>query len=100
MVKIRLQRLGRRNRSCYRIVVTDARTKRDGVYLEKVGQYDPVEKSAEKQLVVNTERVQHWLGRGAQLTESVALLLRKRGMALPAKKRRKPKAARTAPAKA
>lgn len=80
MVRIRFQRLGRRNRSCFRIVVTDARVKRDGEYLEKLGQYDPVEKDTAKRCTVNAERVKHWLTKGAQLSEPVALLLRKQGV--------------------
>lgn len=82
MVRIRLQRLGRRNRSCYRIIVADARKKRQGEYLEKVGQYDPVEKDSAKQFKVDAERVKHWLGQGAQLSEAVAVLLRKQGVDL------------------
>ncbi|HYG77700.1 MAG TPA: 30S ribosomal protein S16 [Planctomycetota bacterium] len=82
MVKIRLQKLGRRNRAFFRIVVTDVRTKRQGEYLEKLGQYDPVEKDAEKQLTVNTDRVKHWVGLGAQATEAVVNLLKKKGLNL------------------
>ena len=80
MVRIRLQRLGRRNRSYFRIVVTDARVKRQGLYLEKVGQYDPVEQDKEKQLAVNAERVKHWLERGAQPSDAVVSLLKKKGV--------------------
>ena len=80
MVKIRLQKLGRRNRSYFRIVATDARTKRQGMYLENLGTYDPIEKVAEKAVVVNTERVKHWVGQGAQATDAVVSLLRKRGV--------------------
>jgi small subunit ribosomal protein S16 len=85
MVRIRFQRLGRRNRSCFRIVVTDARKKRQGEYLEKIGQYDPVEKDAAKQFLVDAERVKHWLGQGAQLSEAVAVLLKHQGVDLGAK---------------
>lgn len=96
MVKIRLQKLGRRNRSFFRIVATDARTKRQGNYLEKLGTYDPIEKLAEKAVVVNTERVKHWVDQGAQATEAVVNLLRKRGLQLlnkPAKPKKKKKPA-------
>ncbi len=82
MVKIRLQKLGRRNRAFFRIVVADARVKRQGAYLEKLGQYDPIEKDAEKQLTVNTERVKHWIGLGAQASEAVSHLLKRRGLNL------------------
>ena len=80
MVKIRLQKLGRRNRAYFRIVVTDVRVKRQGVYLEKLGDYDPIEKDEQKQLKVNTERAKHWLDHGAQPTEAVIHLLKKRGL--------------------
>ena len=82
MVKIRLQRLGRRNRSYYRIVVMDARVKRQGMYLEKLGQYDPIEADEAKKVVVNGERVKHWLEQGAQPTHAVVSLLRKRGIVM------------------
>ncbi len=85
MVKIRLQKLGRRNRSYFRIVVTDVRVKRQGMYLEKLGQYDPVEPNMEKALVVNADRVQHWLSVGAQPTDAVVALLNKKGVAIPSK---------------
>ena len=80
MVKIRLQKLGRRNRAYFRIVVTDVRVKRQGLYLEKLGTYDPIEKTPEKQVVVNIERVKHWTAQGAQPSHAVVSLLRKRGM--------------------
>lgn len=82
VVKIRLQKLGRRNKAYFRIVVTDARVKRQGTYLEKLGQYDPIETDKEKQLLVNTDRVKHWVAQGAQATEAVVNLLRKRGLNL------------------
>ena len=100
MVKIRLQKLGRRNRACYRIVVTDARVKRQGLYLEKVGQYDPVMKDETKQLTVDGERVKHWLNLGAQATESVALLLRRAGVVMPKPAKAKKAPRKTAPAAA
>ena len=86
MVKIRLQKLGRRNRAFFRIVVADARVKRQGTYLEKLGHYDPIEKVAEKQVVVKLDRVQHWVGLGAQATEAVVKLLKHRGLNLNAEK--------------
>src|ERR1035437_1947436 len=71
VVKIRLQKLGRRNRAFFRIVVTDVRVKRQGAYLEKLGHYDPIETKKEKQVLVNMERYNHWLKHGAQATEAV-----------------------------
>jgi small subunit ribosomal protein S16 len=94
VVKIRLQKLGRRNRAFFRIVVSDARVKRQGLYLEKVGQYDPIEKNEEKALLINTERCQHWINQGAQPTEAVAHLLKKKGMVLSKPTPATPKAAK------
>ncbi|RKX69606.1 30S ribosomal protein S16 [candidate division WOR-3 bacterium] len=71
MLKIRLQRVGRRNLPLYRIVVIDSRKARDGESIEVVGNYDP---RADK-VAINTERVDFWLGRGAQLTNRVRKLL-------------------------
>lgn len=80
MVKIRLQKLGRRNRAFFRIVVTDVRVKRQGSYLENLGTYDPIEKTPEKAVNVNLERVKHWTAQGAQPSDAVVNLLRKRGL--------------------
>ena len=99
MVKIRLQKLGRRHRSFFRIVVTDVRAKRQGTYLEKLGQLDPLEKDAVKQLTLNTERAKHWLALGAQPTPAVASLLEKAGVTLSKPKVKKPKKAKQAPQK-
>ena len=93
-----MQRLGRRNRSCFRIVVTDARVKRQGMYLEKLGQYDPVQKDTDKKLSVDVERVRHWVGQGAQVTEGAATLLRKYHILNAAGKVTAPKAPQAAPA--
>lgn len=96
MVKIRLQKLGRRNRAYFRIVVTDARVKRQGTYLEKLGQYDPIEKELDKKVVVNAERVLHWVKQGAQPTEAVANLLKNKGIVLRVPKKPNPKPAEKA----
>ncbi|GMV80089.1 MAG: hypothetical protein AMXMBFR7_12730 [Planctomycetota bacterium] len=80
MVKIRLLRTGRRNAAQYRIVLTDARVKRQGRYLEKLGNYDPTATSDDKKVLIDKDRVQHWLSHGAQPTESVVHLLKKVGL--------------------
>ena len=79
MVKIRLQKLGRRNRAFFRIVVSDVRVKRQGAYLEKLGHYDPIEDKADKQVTIDMERYNHWLKQGAQSTPAVENLVRKFG---------------------
>ena len=79
-VKIRMSRMGRRHRPFFRINVIDSRTPRDGRVLEKLGQYDPLEKDAEKQLVLNTERAMHWLSLGAAPSDTVSDMLVKLGV--------------------
>src|SRR5689334_16257172 len=76
-VKIKLKRLGKIREPYYRIVIADARTKRDGRAIEEIGKYHP---KAEPSLIeVNSERVQHWLSVGAQPTEPVRVLLKSTG---------------------
>jgi small subunit ribosomal protein S16 len=72
-VKIKLKRLGKIREPYYRIVVADARTKRDGRAIEEIGSYNP--KADPSVIEVNSERVQHWLSVGAQPTDPVRHLL-------------------------
>ena len=83
MVKIRLARGGAKKRPFYHIVVTDQRNKRDGRAIERVGFYNPVAQGGEVPLQLDTARVQHWIGNGAQLTEKVRVLF-KQASAAPA----------------
>ncbi len=83
MVRIRLQRMGRRNRPFFRIVVADARAPRDGAFIEIIGHYDPLPDPAT--IVVNKERALFWLSRGAQPTDTVRDLFRKVGIEVPEK---------------
>jgi small subunit ribosomal protein S16 len=73
-VKIKLKRLGKIRNPQYRIVVADARTKRDGRAIEEIGLYQP--KQEPSLIEVNSERVQYWLGVGAQPTEPVLSILK------------------------
>jgi small subunit ribosomal protein S16 len=75
--KIKLMRIGKMREPHYRIVVADARTKRDGRAIEAVGEYHP--KDDPSTIRVDSERIQYWLGVGAQPTESVAAILRVTG---------------------
>ncbi len=75
--KIKLMRLGKMRAPYYRIVVADARTKRDGRSIETIGKYHP--KQHPSFIEVNSERAQYWLGVGAQPTEAVAAILRVTG---------------------
>jgi small subunit ribosomal protein S16 len=72
-VKIRLKRLGKIREPYYRVVVADARTKRDGRAIEEIGKYHP--KLEPSLIQINSERVQYWLSVGAQPTEQVQHLL-------------------------
>ena len=76
-VKIKLQRLGKIRTPHYRVVIADARTKRDGKVIENIGIYEP--KAEPSVIKINSERAQHWLSVGAQPTEAVAALLKVTG---------------------
>lgn len=76
MVKIRLTRGGAKKRPFYHIVVTDQRNKRDGRAIERIGYYNPVARGAEPRVQIDTARVDHWVGVGAQLSEKVDQLYR------------------------
>ena len=76
-LKIRLRQQGRTNRLCYRLVVTDGRTPRDGRYIESVGWYNPIEQDTDKNLCIREDRIQHWLDHGAILTTKAAALVKK-----------------------
>ena len=76
-VKIKLQRVGKIRNAQYRVVITDARTRRDGAVIENIGIYHPKE---EPSLIrIDSERAQYWLGVGAQPTEPVRALLKVTG---------------------
>ncbi|KIE05671.1 30S ribosomal protein S16 [Candidatus Jidaibacter acanthamoeba] len=75
-VKIRLSRSGAKKRPYYRIVVADARSPRDGKFIEKIGSYNPLlAKDNEQRVVINQERAKHWLSVGAQATDRVEKFL-------------------------
>jgi small subunit ribosomal protein S16 len=75
MVKIRLARGGAKKRPFYHIVVTDSRNKRDGRRIERIGFFNPIARGQEERLRVNLDRVDHWTGVGAQLSERVKHLV-------------------------
>lgn len=75
MVTIRLARAGAKKRPFYHIVVTDSRNARDGRYIERVGFFNPVAKGNEEKLRMDSDRVQHWIGQGAQTSDRVAKLI-------------------------
>ncbi len=79
-VRLRLTRMGRRKRPFYRIVAVDSRVKRDGKYLEAIGFYNPVPDPYELQ--IDTERALYWLKQGAQPSDTVRSLFRRKGIML------------------
>lgn len=83
MVKLRLKRFGRRHRPFYRLSAMDIRTPRDGMPIEELGTYDPIEKDAAKALKLNTDRVKYWLGVGAQPSDTTVTLLKQAGIEVP-----------------
>ncbi|MCH2455233.1 MULTISPECIES: 30S ribosomal protein S16 [Idiomarina] len=76
MVTIRLQRGGAKKRPFYQMVVADSRRSRDGRFIEKVGFFNPLARGQEEKLRVDVDRIEHWVGKGAQLSERVAKLVK------------------------
>lgn len=76
MVVIRLTRGGAKKRPFYHIVATDKRSRRDGSFIERIGFYNPVAAASENGLVLSMDRVGHWQQRGAQLSPTVARLVK------------------------
>jgi small subunit ribosomal protein S16 len=83
-VKLRLKRMGRRHRSFFRLSAMDGRSPRDGRVVEELGWYDPQAKVAERQVSLERERIEYWLSKGAQPTETVRDLLVRNGIPLKA----------------
>jgi small subunit ribosomal protein S16 len=80
-LKIRLTRAGAKKRPYYRIVVADARSPRDGRFIEKVGTYDPMKpKDDPARVVLEAEKIQTWLSKGAQPTDRVLRFLDAAGL--------------------
>ena len=78
MLAISLMRIGAKGKPFYRVVVKEKRSKRDGKYLENLGTYNPMMDPALVDL--KHERIQYWIGVGAQPTDTVRSLLRKAGV--------------------
>ena len=88
-IVIRMSRLGRTNRSHFRLGVYPKRSRRDGPAIELLGHYDP-RAGDEKKITFDAERIQYWAGKGAEVTDAVRMFLNKAGVKLPAKKSNKP----------
>jgi small subunit ribosomal protein S16 len=80
MVKIRLTRTGRKHYHTFRVVAAETTMPRDGRFIEILGHYNPNIASEDEKFTVNTERVEYWLGKGAQPSHTVWSLLRKKGI--------------------
>ncbi len=92
-MKIRLARGGSKKRPFYRIVAADSRMPRDGRFIERLGTYNPLlPKDSEARVKMNVERIQYWMGQGAQPTDRIARMLEAAGV-VPAKTRANPKQA-------
>ncbi|MCG5516318.1 MULTISPECIES: 30S ribosomal protein S16 [Ectothiorhodospira] len=76
MVTIRLARGGAKKAPFYKIVVTDSRSRRDSGYIERLGYFNPVARGQEVRLHMDSDRMEHWLSKGAQTSERVAKLLK------------------------
>lgn len=81
MVKIRLSRTGRRHYATFRLVAAETTSPRDGRFLEILGHYNPnLPNNSEQRLVIDRARVEHWISKGAQPSDTVWNLLRKQGL--------------------
>ncbi|HEV3473979.1 MAG TPA: 30S ribosomal protein S16 [Actinomycetota bacterium] len=78
MVKIRLMRMGKRKQPTYRVVVADARSPRDGRFIENIGKYEP--RLHPSRIEIDEERALHWLRSGAQPSDPVRVLLERTGI--------------------
>jgi len=90
-IVIRLSRQGRKNRPHFRVGVFDRRTRRDGPPIEHLGHYDPLVEDDEKKVTLDEERIRYWLSEGADVSETVRSFLKKRGIEIPQRKKKRKK---------
>jgi len=76
MVNIRLTRGGSKKRPFYHVIVTDSRNARDGRFIERVGFFNPLARGGEVRLQLQQERIEHWVGQGAGMSDRVKSLLK------------------------
>lgn len=86
MVRLRLKRTGRRNRSAFRLTAVDERASRDGEVIEELGLYDPANKNPDMQTKLNQERVEYWLKVGARPSDTARDLLKRLGYSVGGRK--------------
>ena len=94
---IRMSQTGRTNRPFFRVGVYDKRTRRDGPPVEALGWYDPKAQEAEKQFSIKAERVAHWFGKGAHVSDTVRTFLVRKGIEVPKVKTSRDRVAKDAP---
>ena len=80
--RIRLKKIGRKNRPFYRVVVMDSRQRRDGAAIEELGWYNPIAKDKENNFELKEERIMHWLQLGAQPSDITHKLMKRSGIAM------------------
>jgi small subunit ribosomal protein S16 len=78
-VRIRLKKMGRKHKPFFRVCATDARAARDGRVIEELGYYDPMVRDTDARAILNGERIDYWMGVGAQPSDKVAVLIKKYG---------------------
>jgi len=76
-LKIRLWQQGCKNKICYRVVVANSQSPRDGKYIEAIGWYNPEAKTDEQKRSIHADRLLHWLGLGAQMSTTVAAVAKR-----------------------
>ncbi|WP_111979636.1 30S ribosomal protein S16 [Algibacillus agarilyticus] len=76
MVTIRLSRGGSKKRPFYQVVVADSRRSRDGRFIERIGFFNPIAQGNAERLKIDLDRVDHWVGNGAQASDRVAKLIK------------------------
>ena len=81
MVVIRLARGGAKDRPFYHLVVADSRSRRDGRFIERIGFYNPVANEKEERCRIAGDRLQHWIGVGAQMSDAVKKLVKEQKQA-------------------
>lgn len=97
-VRIKLKRFGRRHQPHYRLTAVDHRKDRNSDVLEELGVYDPINRKEDQQVILKRERIEYWLGVGAQPTETVRRILERGGVTQP-KPQKKTPAPKSGPAK-
>lgn len=75
MVRIRLTRMGAKKQPFYRVIAADSRAPRDGRFIEQLGYYNPM--NADKTLKLDLDRIDHWIGHGAQPSDTAARLIKR-----------------------